>query len=218
MPMFSIIRTLLESDRISDFVAIGNLLNDSQESYHAAFIIKYEGSLQEFHYTGSDIELNNLISNDYFHKITNTIYSDEVPAFIAQCINVKKHANPIYGYFYSGESYDSDGNHNSKKNLGQRMTCVGFCLNVLKGFLEEDYIEYAGWDSISHGEHGYLEEYCKQYDIDPELIKDSHRRITPRECLTSCFFVELPIPKSKIQEKLIEVNHHFRDRFIKVSN
>ena len=78
----------------------------------------------------------------YFHKTTLTIHPDEVPAFIVYCQQIKQKAKPIYGFFYSGEFYDKEGNYLMNKDLGERMTCVGFCLNVLKGFLEEDYIDY----------------------------------------------------------------------------
>jgi len=78
----------------------------------------------------------------YFHKTTLTIHPDEVPAFIVYCQQIKQKAKPIYGFFYSGEFYDKEGNYLMNKDLGERMTCVGFCLNVLKGFLEEDHIDY----------------------------------------------------------------------------
>ncbi len=205
--MFEIVRSLFESDRESDFVGIGNL-TDEKDSYHAGFVIRYQKKLYEFHYSGTEIEFIPL-ENDYYHKITDTIIPEEIPAFIAQCQNIKKKANPKYGYFYSGESYDSDGNHLNSIDRGERMTCVGFCLNVLKGFLEEDYLEYSDWTSESHKKEGYLAWYCDKYKLDSKKLQSSHRRITPRECLTSCFYNRLPIRKSDIDKKINDVNEHF---------
>ena len=115
--MFEIVQSNKESDRVSDFIALGNLRNGT-ESYHSAFIIRYEDVLFEFHYTGESIEYVEII-RDYYHKITDTILPEEVPSFIAQCNNIKKNANPKYGYFYSGESYDINGVHLSNKDLGE---------------------------------------------------------------------------------------------------
>jgi hypothetical protein len=210
--MFEIVRSKKESDRVSDYVALGNLLDDKTNSYHSAFVIQYNNELYEFHYTGSDIELISL-RRDYFHKITDTININEVPAFLAQCTNIQKNANPKYGYFYSGESYDINGNHSSNSNLGEVMTCVGFCLNVLKGFHEEeDYIEYSDWNSDSHEEPNYLKNYCDWHGLDPEKIQSSHRRITPRELLISGFFKELPIRKFDIDKKKSNVENIFSTR------
>lgn len=211
--MFEIIRTLEESVLSSDYVAIGNLLK-KKVSTHSAFIIQRNGVLFEFHYTGQWIEFKPLY-NDYYHKVTETIHKDEVPAFIAQCVNITKKANPEYGFFYSGETYDQDGNHLSSSDLGERMTCAGFCLNVLKGFLEDEYLEYSDWDSTTHDNPGYLEYYCKKHNLDLDKVKAAHRRITPRECLISCFFETLPIRKADIDSKQEYVTSHFLGRFPK---
>lgn len=207
--MFEIIRSLTESDRVTNFVAIGNLLNE-EGSFHSAFIVKNNNVLFEFHYTGRTIELTAL-EHDYFHKITDTIHPDEVPSFLAYCQNIIKKANPKYGFFYSGQSYDIEGNHLSENDLGERMTCVGFCLNVLKGFLEEEYIQYTDWSSDSH-EEGYLERYCEKHHIDITSVKSSHRRITPIEVLISGFYTDLPIRKILIDKKQAEVKELLKAR------
>ena len=210
--MFEIVRSKIETDRITDFVAIGNLIDDKAVSYHAAFIIKCENILYEFHYTGSSIELIQL-QRDYFHKITDTISPEEVPAFMALCKNIQKKANPIYDFYYSGESYDIDGNHISNPESGERMTCVGFCLNVLKGFLDEDYLVYSDWTSETNQLKEYLEYFCRNNNIAPIKITSSHRRITPRECLTSCFFKDIPITKQRIDERIGKVDDFFLTRY-----
>lgn len=201
--MFEIVQSKVEKDIARDFVALGFLIEE-KGGPHSAFVIQYQDALYEFHYTGREIDFSK-ISNDYYHKITYSVHPDEVPAFIALCQHIKKKANPIYGYFYSGENYDKEGNHLGNKDLGERMTCVGFCLNVLKGFLDEDYITYSDWDESTHNDLGYLENYCKKHDIDITKIKASHRRIAPLEFFTSGFFINLPIRKVQIDNKIKEV-------------
>jgi hypothetical protein len=210
--MFEIVRSRLESDRTTDFVAIGNIINEVAYSYHAGFVIQHEGMLYEFHYTGKDVKFNP-IENDYFHKITNTIASDEVAAFVAQCLQIQKKANPKYGLYYSGECYDKEGNYISSSNLGEVMTCVGFCLNVLKGFLEEEYLLYSDWTAETPEFKQFLNEFCRINNIDPlKIASPLSRRITPRECLTTCFFSQLPITKDNIDKKIVEINHFFASK------
>lgn len=217
--MFEIVRSNYESDINVDFVAIGNLIDNNFESTHSAFLIKYDETIYVFHYTGWEIEFKSQqADDDYYHKITETITPDEIPAFLAYAKTIKKYANPIYGYFYSGEYYDLNGEHFGDKNLGERMTCVGFCLNVLKGFLEEDYILHTDWSEESHNDSDYLEKYCAEHNIELSLIQSSHRRITPRECLTSCFFKELPIRKTQIDNNINQVNNHFSQLYQRTNN
>jgi hypothetical protein len=201
--MPEIVRTQHESRNPTDFVAIGNLLRGS-ESVHSAFIIQYQSKIFEFHYTGRSIDYGENLK-DYYHMETSVIHKDEVPAFIAQCLNIRKKGHPKYGYFYSGESYDLDGNHLSNKDLGEVMTCAGFCLNVLKGFLEADYIEYRDWDNAPFPNPDYVVSFCNQHGLDINKIRPSHRRITPRECLISCKFDQLPIRKAQIDEAQLPV-------------
>jgi len=89
------------------------------------------------------------------------------------------------------------------------MTCVGFCLNVLKGFLEEDYINYQDWDESSHtSSPDYLIKYAKRYNLNIDDISKSHRRITPLELLTSAFFTNTPILKSSIDSKIEQAKEY----------
>lgn len=215
--MFDITRSKFESDRTTDFVAIGNILDEKGYSCHAAFVIQYKDSLFEFHYTGKDVIYDN-ITNDYYHKITDTIPSFLVPSFIAFCLNVLKSASPQYGFFYSGEKYNKDGSHKSDSPLGETMTCVGFCLNVLKGFHDEDYIEYSEWVGESVQSKTYLERFCNTYNLDIKTIQFEHRRITPREVLVSCFFTELPIHKKEIETKMDEIDEWFSRVFMMSNN
>lgn len=207
--LFPIIRTRHESDRSGDFIALANTI-ENLECNHAGFVISYNNELFVFHFTGI-IQLGP-VDDDYFHRITPTILPDEVPSFIAHCKHIHKTARPIYGYFYSGESYTLTGIHTSSTQLGQRMTCVGFCLNVLKGFLEDDYIIYQDWTEQSHNEPGYLERYCDRHDLDIDNIRQSHRRISPIEFLVSAFFADTPITKAQIDSRVDLTNRFLRQK------
>ena len=217
--MFEIVRSKYESDLTTDFVAIGNLVSqDSLLSTHAAIIISHGGLLWEFDYDGVNINLQ-ILEMDYFHKITNTIIPDEVPAFVAMCNKIKEKANPIYGFFYNGEYYNRETfHHTHSTDFVEVMTCVGFCLNVLKTFLEEEYLVYEEWNLNSEKWIKYLEDFCSKNNLDPSKVKQHLRRITPRECLTSCFFTDIPISKSNIESKIQDVNYHFKLHFDSINN
>lgn len=208
--MFPITRTLSESDRSDDYVAFGVLINPNTGPYHSSFIIQFENELHLCHYTGRSIEFGE-VNDDYFHRVSGVVEANEVPAFISFCKNVTKKANPRYGFFFSGESYDKiTGKHLSNKDLGEFMTCVGFCLNIINGFLEEEqYLKFEDWNTNSHSEPGYLDWFCNKHGLDKSKIQTSHRRITPIECLSSAFFDELPISKHKIDSKIPYVKEYF---------
>lgn len=208
--MFEIVRTLHESDCACDFVAIGHQCGNLLE--HSVFIIHYNNKFYQFEFLDGIVFTENV--DDSYHKITDTINKLLVPSFITYCKQISKHAKPKFGFFYSGEYYDKEGNHFSKSKTGERMTCVGFCLNVLKGFLEDDYIQYADWEESSHSDTPhYLQEFAIEHDLNTDEISDSHRRITPLELLTSAFFTKIPIKKADIDSKIdyvkaaIEVNN-----------
>ena len=81
--MFDIVQSKVESDITRDFVALGFLIV-GKGGPHSAFVIRYQDTLYEFHYTGREIDFST-IWNDYYHKITNSVHQDEIPAFIAWC-------------------------------------------------------------------------------------------------------------------------------------
>lgn len=194
-----------------DFVGIG-VLNEGEIATHSALIIKHRAEVYEFHYTGREILLEQLNMN-FYHKIILVIPSFEIPALLKMAQNVHKYAKPNYGCFYSGEFYDADGNHFSNIN-GQYMTCVGFCLNVLKGFLLEDYLKYEDWDNTTAdgflGHADYFSFFIQRHGLDPEEFSTSLRRITPLEILTSAFFSDLPIRKTIIDTYKDQVNNYLQ--------
>jgi len=203
---------ILSDVHVQDFVAIG-ILNEGDIATHSAIIMKYNSQLFEFHYTGRDVRLDDLKS-DFYHKITTVIPSFEIPSFLKMAQNIQRNASPNYGCFFSGEFYDQDGTHFSS-NIGQYMTCVGFCLNVLKGFLHKDYLQHEDWDhSTAEGfmdKDDYFTFFIQEHNLDPNKFSKALRRITPLEMLTSSFFDDLPIGKTYIDKHKHEVKYYLQE-------
>ena len=206
--MFDIINTLTENDVKNEYVAIGAYINSQKIPAHSVLVIKYNNTISQFHFTGKEILFDGIYNNTCFHKITETIKSELIPSFIMMCKRILKKANPRYGYFYSGEYYDSNGIHFSEKAISETMTCSGFCINVLKGFLEKDYIVYTDWDTTSFPTQDYLESFANHFNIDKDKISESHRRISPLELLCSGYFSNLPIRKNDIDLKIEETSEY----------
>lgn len=196
--MFEVVKSLDNSEKENSFVALGYLIDNP--THHAAIIIKFNNELFQFHYTSTAIDLSPL-SYDFYHKITRVILPGEVPAFIAHCKAIAKHAPPLYGFLYSGDYFDTDGVHFGNKDIGQRMTCVGFCISTLKGFLEEDYILESEWEFDPDFRPGFLEHYCNIYKLNIDLVRPFWKRITPGQFLASGYFSKIPIPKTLIDNK-----------------
>lgn len=207
--MFEIVHTCSETDRNKDFIGIGVDIDErTSMPYHSTLVICFKSEIHVFHFNGIDVRYDKEFDNYSFHIKLGIIESKLVPSFIAMCRRIKKTANPTFGYFYSGEYYDKDGTHFSENNLGQNMTCVGFSLNVLKGFFEEDYLIYSDWDGSSHKEDGYLENYCRRRGLEISKIAEFHRRITPLELLCSGYYTSLPISKKQVETKQPEAIYY----------
>lgn len=202
--MFEIINTLTEKDIKENFVAIGGCIDANGIAEHSVLVIRYNDQLSHIHFNGSDILFDRISSEFCFHKITETIDEKLIPSFIAMCKRVKKTANPRYGFFYSGEYYDLNGLHFSEKEISETMTCSGFCLNILKGFLEKDYLVYTDWNTPSYPTEEYLKNFANHFNLDIEKISESHRRISPLELLSSAYFTNLPITKLEVDSKVDE--------------
>lgn len=175
---------------------------------HAVIIIYYDKKLQEFDFIRK-VELQDAEEDSYYKKITH-IHPDEVATFLAYCHAIKKRSKPTQGLFYSGGQFNRNGSHSTDSPLGQRMSCVGFCLNVLKGFKFEDYLVYEDWKESSQS-LAYLAKFCEKNNLDIKDISPFHRRITPIELLSSAFFDNLPIEKIKIDSIKEDVKKYFEE-------
>ena len=202
--MFEVVNTLTETQKKENLVAIGSYLNDGIPE-DSVIVIKFQEKLEHIFFNGNEIYYGRLLDDTCYHKITDTIDPKLIPSFIVMCRRIKKKANPLYGYFYSGEYYDKNGDHFSENSISQSMTCSGFCLNILKGFLEEEYLKYWEWNKPTDITENFLENFASKYNFEVEDIADSHRRISPLELLCSAFFKNLPISKDEIYTKIDEI-------------
>lgn len=209
--MFEIINTLTEDDIKNKYVAIGCYINEDKIPYHSTIVIRYNNEIKHLHFDGKKILYDKIYNESSFHKITDTINVKLLPSFIMMCRRVMKSAQPRYGYFYSGEFYNSNGIHFSEKEIEETMTCSGFVLNILKGFLEEDYIYFDDWDNSPYPTKKYLEDFANYFKLDKNKIINSHRRISPLELLCSGYFSKLPIRKNQIESKLGETSEYLRN-------
>lgn len=192
-----------------DYVAIGNIVNIDNEADHSAILIKYDGNIYQFEFTGSAIKFDSY-SKNFYQKTTFTISPLEIPAFIAYCRIVKEKANPKFDFFFSGTFYDEEGNFIGNNTVaGERMTCVGFCLNVLNGFLEEQYLNFSDWDHTTYDDGKYLSMWCERHGVDESVIQKEHRRISPRELFATAFFKDLPIFRKQVNEALPHIEEYF---------
>lgn len=201
-----IFNTLDNNCKEDNYVAIATMRSNNQY-YHSALIINFLGEKYEYHFDKEGIKFDK-VCNIYLYKILNVIDKRLTPSFYVHCKRIKDTSNPKYGYFYSGEYYDKNGKHFSENPIGEHMTCVGFCINVLKGFIGKEYIDYKDWDIDTHNVKDYLENFAKVNKFKISDILKSHRRITPLELFTSSYFISLPITKYNIDSKVDDVSIH----------
>lgn len=194
-----------------DYVAIGNLIDQDNYAHHSALVIKYKEEVFQFEFTGTIIKFQRH-SDNFYQKNTYVIHEGEIPAFISYCNTIRRNSNPRFGLFYSGSLYDDNGDYIGGQPFGERMTCVGFCLNVLGGFLGREYMQYTDWNYLSVGDQNYLRRFCDRHSIDMEQVRSAHRQISPRELFVSAFYRQLPITKNDIESKLESVVEYFDAR------
>jgi hypothetical protein len=91
----------------------------------------------------------------------------------------------------------------SNSGLPEYSTCVGFCINVITGYLydHDKYFEVTDWDNIPD-EHPSFRRYFEKAlqetpNLDIDLYKSHHRRIRPDEYIAAAYFDTSKIPIRK---------------------
>lgn len=208
---------LSDCEVYEDFIAFCVNVNDSGVAIHSGIIICYDEKLHLFHFDTTvhlDIlDINNLPENLYIKKIT--IFGNErVLAFKAYCEILELEVSPLYGFIFSNSFYNVDGMYYSESNLPDITTCVGFCINVIRGFLynNDKYIEVNDWDSSTidtlpvdfqfwlnniEDQLSLVSENVNSEKME-ELRNNYFKRIRPSELTSSAFFEKLPIRKNNI--------------------
>lgn len=199
-------KSLLKTDEVNlknYFVAAAVEINAFGQARHAGIVFHCEEGYFLFHFKGNiDLEENPV--GWYFHKSINFILPEFCDQFLGHCRKIQKYAKPKLGMFYPG-SYYKDGKYFTENNEAEYMSFVGFCINVIKGFLEADeYFEYKDWNGIDFKRH-YLEDILKDYkafkpDITEDDIAAHIRRITPPEFISFAFLEKLPIRRAEVRK------------------
>lgn len=186
-----------------NFVGISVTLNEEGQAHHSGLIIGYNGINYYFHYDKQNVLLKQVdlnLADGVYHKKLEIIDERLIASFLNHCKIIEKTASPKYGYFYGG-SYYENGIYHSSQNTPQLMTCVGFCINVVTGFIEEkNYIEFSDWQPLTDKAEKWFNDFIieleKQYsDIDISQLKKEFRRIKPSELISSAYFNSLPVRK-----------------------
>jgi hypothetical protein len=210
----------------SNFVAFAVKLHHEVIANHAALLLFIDGEYKAFHYDAHEVLLDAVPENDWLIlNIFGRIRPELVFAFENLCRTVKEEAQPAYGYFYDGSFFDGDGQYKSATGTPQIFTCVGICLNVLKGFIynldasdnANQLIQFEDWNNSTLHPR-YLEKFTLVAPINfpdtpLELLLENLRRIRPSEFLTIPFFEEFPVSKASIDEVIEHVETVLRERF-----
>jgi len=185
---------------------------------HSGIFIRYNNSNYLLHFNREAIELVEIPEDSlvFFKQISvPTGFILSTYHFFTQIIKRKV---PEYGYFYSGSFYDEttldfiDGH-----GMPEIMSCVGFCLNVMKTVLRgKDFIKYTDWnyhDGLT--EDKVLRYFMKAKKSYPDLDMDEYikyvRRILPIEYFTAGFEVEAKIP---VRKTFTDANIRIVDKMI----
>lgn len=205
-----------ECDKSDDFVAVGIILDENGIGYHSGILLCLSETLYFFHYTGRDVVID-IIDKDYeywyslYIKELSIVEPEKVEYFLGFCEILRDEVHPVYGWLFTNSFYSVDGSYYSDiENIPDITTCVGFCINVIRGFLynNDQYITIEDWDDSSLNE--YQEAFMKNVtaqlakieEINPERLNEitqqNFKRIMPSELTSSAFYKNLPITKINI--------------------
>jgi hypothetical protein len=202
---------LSECDNSQDFVAIA-IKVEGGLGYHSGLVICLDEQFYFFHYTGREVLMESLeqFPTDLYIKKLTIFEPSKVEYIKAFCEILQEEAHPRYGWIFTDSFYNGDGSYYSDEGLPDITTCVGFCINVIRGVLynNEVYISTDDWDDSSFGEyqHGFMnmitEQLARLEEIDPDrleaITQGTFKRIMPSELTSSGFCEELPIRKINV--------------------
>lgn len=208
-----------EEEDDSELVGAAASVSRKGEVLHAALFTRFEGDSKVFHFTGEAVVYEDADSaSRHFYKELLFIPSELVPSFVAHCELISENAKPIYGYFYSGSSlYDENGNFLDAGVLPESMTCVGFCLNVLKRYLGgNDLVAFQDWTHDTAPDDYIDGFYEKVKESRPTLTEEEFkrgvRRILPLEYFTASCSDEVNVSKSYIDNNSALVHQVMIDK------
>lgn len=188
----------------SKFIAAAVYINEDGELYHAGIAIGSDAGKRLIHLNDTilDEELNRY---QYFIlKNFEHIPKDEAEAFYVHAKDAVNSSSIVMGYYYDG-TYFREGRFIIPGNEPYtRMSCVGFCLSILRGWnIDDDYIEFGDWNAANslsaEAEANELESLKALYpNLTEADLKTNIRRIKPSEYLAGAFIKTTPIRKAHL--------------------
>lgn len=201
-----------------DFVACTTEIDDIGECKHSGLLICFENELKYFHFDGA-VKLTDTIPDNLYFKKLDLINEELVCSFLWHCEKLSSEATPMYGWLFDESYYDSNADYYLKGAKYDITTCVGFCIKVLTGFLENHYLQTSDWDfstldslgDIKDKFFNYLKKIAFNEGISVEelLDKDKLKRILPAELFSSSFFERTPIRKENTDGILNHIENYF---------
>lgn len=207
-------------DRSENFVSIGmTVLSFAEkiEGFHSALLICHDGVLSIMHFTSKEVIFDVLDDENeiekYFIKKIGYFETEnsELVSFKIFCKKIAENSNLKYGFLFPGGFYDSGtGKFFSETNEPEVSTCVGFCINVLTGWIYDidKYFEFEDWDLLPISNPTFIKHFQDAQTLKPDLKEEDyqkhHRRISPNELTLSGYYdiEDMAIKKSKIESDL----------------
>ena len=202
-----------DSEELPDhLLGVAIRLDADRKNPHSGVFIRYDKQNYIFHFTGKGdkVFLHPPTDNDWFFFKALTEVKYYIPSVYAHFRRIKRKSKPDYFYLYSGGAFDQNGDFTDTGTLPNYMTCVGFCLAVLKHSLTGiDLIQFEDWPAgILNGKS---EDYVKNFydvkiapnypDISFAKFSNDVRRITPLDYITAGFSSVIPVPKTFIDNQ-----------------
>jgi len=206
------------ADNSKNYVAVALYINSNGEGQHSGLLINFNKELKLFHFTSREVLIEDFQDvyegTWYYYKTLDLIHPDEVETFLHHCEQIAKKSTPKWALVFDG-SYFKEGVYFTNSGLKEYTTCVGFCINVVKGFLDgEEYIYVDDWNASSTDSWRavYTDRFSKMLDkikaenpnitnIEEKFLK----RITPIEYSVSAFLINLPIRKTDIDPNVAQM-------------
>ena len=195
-----------------DFVGVSVFTDDNGYPEHAAIFISKGEESHIFHFDSENLKENKINECDQFlTKVLQSIQPFEVGAFLVQCKEALNNPAPGYHFFIDGSYINGQGKYVSELGIPvYRMTCVGFCLALLKGWFEEDYLMYEDWRADNTINPATLQQQLSELmalypNFSEEELSRNIRRIKPIEYIASGYFNKRPIRKANTDTIIVNL-------------
>lgn len=204
-----------DGDSIADnVVAVAVKIDDHGVAVHSGLLVGVDNEYYLFHYTSKEVLLENPVPKDewYFCKELEIIDGEEYSLnFLAHCQTILQEEAPNYGFWFDGSYYDGNGRYFTNGKAKNYTTCVGFCIKVISGFIQnhDEYFVLSDWDvstmsNMLENNQEYFHKFFLRFSennpgITADDFKQSFKRITPLEYTGSAFLKKMPVRKADLE-------------------